>query len=100
MSSTDTPIATMTAHDMLPEVPRGVLAAYGLETARLTPIFSLVNRTFLAERSNGERFIIQRLHPAFAPEVHHDIAAIVARLLDQGMLSPELVPPLSTASSE
>lgn len=55
-----------------------------------------INRTFRL-RTDGGGFILQWLNPIFAPEVHHDIAAITARLAERGLLTPRLVPTLDGA---
>jgi Ser/Thr protein kinase RdoA (MazF antagonist) len=74
------------------EVPSRVLAAYGLEGAALAPIaIGLVNQTFRVEDRGGRRAILQRLHPAFAPEVNLDIEAITAHLAARGVATPRLV---------
>lgn len=47
----------------------------------------LINATFAA----GEGFILQRVHPIFAPEVHLNIAAVTAHLRARGEPAPVLL---------
>lgn len=69
-----------------------VLAAWGLEDADARAIeVGNINRTFLI-RSGDDRWILQRLNPIFAPEVHHDIDAITRQLAAAGMTTPRLLP--------
>lgn len=51
----------------------------------------LINDTFRVEGPSGV-FLAQRLHPAFGPAVHDDIAAVTAHLAAHGMPTPRLVP--------
>lgn len=48
----------------------------------------LINATFAA----GGAFILQRVHPIFAPEVHLNIAAVTAHLRARGEPAPVLLP--------
>jgi Ser/Thr protein kinase RdoA (MazF antagonist) len=71
--------------------PRAILAAYGWERARLVPIaIGLINRTYRVELEE-RRFILQRLHPIFAPEVNLDLDAITTHLAARGVTTPRLV---------
>lgn len=47
----------------------------------------LINATFAA----GDAFILQRVHPIFAPEVHLNIAAVTAHLRARGEPAPVLL---------
>ena len=72
---------------------RGVLGAWGLEAAALAPItVGLINLTFRVGREDGASFILQRVNPIFAPEVHHDIEAVTRHLEAKGLRTPRLVP--------
>lgn len=50
----------------------------------------LINDTFEGELE-GQSVIVQRLHPAFAASVHHDIEAVTAHLEDKGLETPRLI---------
>jgi Ser/Thr protein kinase RdoA (MazF antagonist) len=75
-------------------VPDEVLAAWPevAEAARSAPPVpaegGLINATWFV----GGRWVLQRLHAIFAPEVHLDIAALTPRLRDAGLPVPALVP--------
>jgi Ser/Thr protein kinase RdoA (MazF antagonist) len=69
-----------------------VLSAYGATRASVVPIPSLINQTFRVATAAGEPRILQRLHPVFGVEVHHDIEAVTEHLERQGLLTPRLVP--------
>ncbi len=72
-------------------LPPEVLGAFGLESARVSPIaVGLINQTYLVT-DRERRVILQRLHPIFRGEVNLDIDAITARLADQGLTTPRLV---------
>jgi Ser/Thr protein kinase RdoA (MazF antagonist) len=75
-------------------IPAEVLAAYApdgqplgaLPIARLRG--GLINDTFCV----GDRYILQRLHPIFRPEVNTDIAALTPTLRAHGVPVPALLP--------
>ncbi|MBZ0121366.1 MAG: phosphotransferase, partial [Sandaracinaceae bacterium] len=72
--------------------PEIVLAEYGLEGASLARIsVGWINRTYLVEHPRG-RFVLQKLHPVFAPTVHLDIDRITRHLAHEGLETPLLVP--------
>jgi Ser/Thr protein kinase RdoA (MazF antagonist) len=73
--------------------PAEVLAAYaGFESATARPYGrGLINDTFLLASPAG-RCVLQRLHPVFGPEVHHDIEAVTAHLARKGVVTPRLIP--------
>ncbi|MCA9635984.1 MAG: aminoglycoside phosphotransferase family protein [Myxococcales bacterium] len=50
----------------------------------------LINQTFAVE-AGGERYILQRLSPIFAPAIHWNIAAVSERLRARGERSPRLL---------
>ena len=72
-------------------IPAHVLDAFGWADASHTPItIGLINETHRIEAS-GQRFVLQRLHPIFAPEVNLDIEAITTHLAARGLVTPRLV---------
>lgn len=71
--------------------PATVLAAWDLDGARCAPIpGGHINRTWRVDAAAGP-FVLQWLNPIFAPEVHHDIEAVTARLAASGLETPRLV---------
>jgi Ser/Thr protein kinase RdoA (MazF antagonist) len=50
----------------------------------------LINATFAVRAPAGE-FVLQRLHPIFAPEIHDNIAAVTEHLRGRGETSPRLL---------
>lgn len=71
--------------------PPDVLAAWGWKAAAVSAIsIGLINRTYRVE-IGARRFILQRLHPVFAPEVNLDIEAITSHLARRGVTTPRLV---------
>ena len=74
------------------DVPEPVAAAYALDRSSIQRIVSLINLTFSASRvGNGQRLIVQRLHPVFDASLHHDVFAITQHLKACGLETPELV---------
>jgi Ser/Thr protein kinase RdoA (MazF antagonist) len=69
-----------------------VLAHYpAWADATVTPLpGGLINRTLLLERG-GEKAILQRVSPIFSPRIHENIAAVTARLVEAGVVTPRLV---------
>ena len=68
-----------------------VLAAWGAAGSALSPLGAgLINQTYLVEGPRG-RFVLQRLHPVFRPEVNLDIDAVTRHLAAQGLLTPRLL---------
>ncbi|WP_044986689.1 phosphotransferase enzyme family protein [Sorangium cellulosum] len=53
----------------------------------------LINGTWLAGLAGGgpPRFVVQRVSPIFAPEVHDDIEAVTAHLSRRGLATPRLL---------
>lgn len=73
-------------------LPSRVRAAYALDAAPALPVsVGWINRTFVVER-DGTPFVLQRLHPVFAPEVNLDIDAITRHVQARGLATPRLVP--------
>lgn len=62
-----------------------------LAGATPTPLSGgLINQTFAVECAAGS-FILQRVHPVFRPEVHHNIAAVTEHLRRRGQVAPRLL---------
>jgi Ser/Thr protein kinase RdoA (MazF antagonist) len=77
---------------MSSEIPPGVRAAFGLREGSVASVSGgWINRTFVAEREDGTRLIVQRLHPIFRGEVNLDIDAITQHLEGVGLRTPRLV---------
>ncbi len=58
---------------------------------RATPLSGgLINLSFAVEAEDGA-FVLQRVHPVFAPEVHENIAAVTEHLRRRGEPSPRLL---------
>ena len=68
-----------------------MLADFGLsDGAVVEPLGSgLINDTF-AVTAQGQRWVLQRLHPVFSPEIHHNIAAVTEHLSHKGISTPRL----------
>lgn len=72
--------------------PREVLSAWDLAEAVAEPVsIGLINRTFVLSLG-PRRWVLQRLHPVFRPEVNVDIDAITRQLEAEGLCTPRLVP--------
>ncbi len=50
----------------------------------------LINQSFAVTAEDGE-YVLQRVHPVFAPEVHENIAVVTQRLRERGEPSPCLL---------
>lgn len=50
----------------------------------------LINLSFAITADDGD-YVLQRVHPVFAPEVHENIAAVTERLRERGEPSPRLL---------
>lgn len=74
------------------EEARIVLEAFGVaSTATLGRLGSgLINDTFAVEHG-GRRLVLQRVHPVFAPENHHNIVAVTEHLHARGLTTPRLL---------
>jgi Ser/Thr protein kinase RdoA (MazF antagonist) len=67
------------------------LASWDLEGTTLTRLAGgLINVSYLVESARG-RYVLQRLHPIFGPEVNEDIEAITSHLDARGLVTPRLV---------
>jgi len=73
-------------------VPSAVLARWSA-FAPATPVqfgTGLINRTFLVEVA-GQKAVLQRLHPIFAPAVNEDLDAVTRHLAKKGLTTPRLI---------
>lgn len=69
------------------------LASYGLTAAELLPLKGgLINHSFRVETGAGQRYVLQRLHPVFPPEVNLNLAAVSRQLTNSHMVTPLLLP--------
>ncbi len=60
--------------------------------ATLEPLVGgLINRSFAVHAPSGE-FVLQRVHPLFAPEIHSNIRVVTETLIRVGIGTPCLVP--------
>jgi Ser/Thr protein kinase RdoA (MazF antagonist) len=73
--------------------PGPVLEAYGATGASVRPLGNgLINQTFVVDAGALPRFVLQRLHPIFQPEVNADIEAVTRHLAARGLVTPRLLP--------
>src|SRR4051794_30240612 len=64
----------------------------GWERAMVAPLpGGLINQTFLLTRPGGAA-VLQRVSPIFPPAIHDNILAVTQRLLQAGLVTPELIP--------
>jgi Ser/Thr protein kinase RdoA (MazF antagonist) len=71
---------------------RAALADFPVAVAGVAPFGEgLINATFAVDAHEGA-FVLQRVHPVFAPQVHENIAAVTQRLAASGIATPRLVP--------
>ncbi|MCX4244915.1 phosphotransferase enzyme family protein [Paraliomyxa miuraensis] len=64
--------------------------AFGLHPHDVAPLGrGLINDTFAVESGEGS-FVLQRVHPVFAPQIHDNIEAVTAHLHRRGMITPRL----------
>jgi len=72
-------------------VARALAEFPALVRPRAVPLSGgLINVSFAVTAEDGE-YVLQRVHPVFAPEVHENIAAVSERLRRRGQPSPELL---------
>jgi len=78
--------------DDVPALAARVLRHWeGLADARIERISGgLINLTLRVLRGDGAPFVLQRLHPIFAAELHLDIEAVTGRLQQRGLPTPRL----------
>ncbi len=75
-----------------------VLAAFGAAGAGVRPIGAgLINQTYAVDGGPAGRFVLQRLHPVFPPEVNDDIEVVTRHLEASGLVTPRLLPTTSGA---
>lgn len=66
------------------------LHAWDLQGVAVAPLHGgLINDTFAVDSDAGA-FVLQRVHPVFTPQVHDNIAAVTARLVERGIATPVL----------
>lgn len=69
-----------------------VLAAYGAAGAHIEPLGAgLINQTYAVSGAPHGRFVLQRLHTVFPPEVNEDIDAVTRHLAASGLVTPRLI---------
>jgi Ser/Thr protein kinase RdoA (MazF antagonist) len=77
---------------------KSVLAGYGLEKARLSPLGNgLINQTWLVDNGGSECFVLQRVNAMFPAAVNQDIDVLTRHLEAKGLLTCRLVPASSGA---
>jgi Ser/Thr protein kinase RdoA (MazF antagonist) len=75
-----------------PPPPAAVLERYALDPRTVAPIVGgLINRSFAVTGRDGGDFVLQRVNPMFAPEIHDDIDAVTRHLKSKGLTTPLLV---------
>jgi Ser/Thr protein kinase RdoA (MazF antagonist) len=69
-----------------------VLECWDLQNAQAEPLGAgLINETYLVTDQQGERFVLQRLNPVFAPQVNLDIDKLTRHLELSGVATQRLV---------
>ena len=77
---------------------QAVLANYGLEEARLSPLGNgLINQTWLVDNGGPECFVLQRVNAMFPAAVNRDIDVLTRHLEAKGLVTCRLVPANSGA---
>lgn len=86
---------------------QAVVPAFGLVATHVAPLGrGLINDTFAVDVDPGAfeagpacssselpgAFVLQRVHPVFAPEIHHNILAVTEHLVRRGLATPRLRP--------
>jgi Ser/Thr protein kinase RdoA (MazF antagonist) len=86
---------------------KALVPAFGLVATRVEPLGrGLINDTFAVDVEPGalehrpadetsalpHAYVLQRVHPVFAPEIHHDILAVTEHLARRGLPTPRLRP--------
>ena len=82
----------MTATEPSEEVIALALAQFPALVRPQTQVLTggLINRSYAVRAADGE-YVLQRVHPVFAPEVHENIAAVTQQLRRSGEPSPQLL---------
>lgn len=72
------------------EQAAAIVPAFDVEPGCVEPLGrGLINDTFAVASPQGA-FVLQRVHPVFAPEIHLDILAVTEHLARRGLLTPRL----------
>lgn len=70
------------------------MSDFNVKPSRVEPLGKgLINDTFAVEgevRGKAGAFVLQRVNPVFAPEIHFNIEAVTEHLARHGMLTPRL----------
>ncbi len=74
------------------DLAREALSTYGMgEPHRLAELgHGLINSTYAADFDTG-RYVLQRVHPVFSPQMHYNIDAVTQHLHRRGVSTPRLV---------
>lgn len=77
---------------MIDEAKQALSYYDGMMSADVRPLDGgLINHTFLVTLPNSTRYILQRVHPVFGPDVHFDIDAVTRHLQMKQMTTPLLL---------
>ncbi len=72
--------------------PQAVLAAYGLQSAAVSPLGKgLINRTFLVSAPDGRCFVLQQVNALFPPSINEDIDVVTRHIAAKGLSTPRLL---------
>ncbi len=73
-------------------VERALAEFPGVGPGRVAPLVGgLINQSFAVSAEDGGEYVLQRVHPVFAPEVHENIVAVSEQLRRRGEPSPRLL---------
>lgn len=68
------------------------MPAFGIDATVVEPLGrGLINDTFAIDGDDGA-YVLQRVHPIFDPQIHHNIMAVTEHLAGRGLVTPRLVP--------
>ena len=71
---------------------REALAGWDLQVANLGRLAGgLINQSFCVEADTGQCYVLQRLHPVFAPEVNDNIERVTEALAARGAVTPRVL---------
>ena len=71
---------------------REALTGWDLHVSHLGRLAGgLINQSLLVENDAGTRFVLQKLHPVFAPEVNDNIDLVTSALASRAAVTPRLV---------
>ena len=69
-----------------------IVDQFGLPGARVSPLgHGLINRTFLVQTDQSERFVLQQVNAIFPTAINRDIDALTKHLAAHGLPTPEIV---------